>query len=241
MTLEKIILKQKQAITPENRIKTYRESALEMAGVEDKINSIKQLITQSSGQSNLLGFVGGVQTVAVWGIIIIIIAGFVFLALYMKVMRDEVRPPSDSAKASPVTLSTSPKPTNHRHREISHPRLKKISRLATIVFLVTVIGSLGTGCLIHIFKEKPPTIISSAKPQASETFPYTKNVYLANNDRIPVKAYPGYSSSEIFSLKKNQEVFVFRKLDNWLKIGLTNQDGDKNWWIDSSYTQNPNL
>ncbi len=89
VSLDKIMLRQKQAITPESRIRTYRESRLEMDGIGQKINTLKQLVTQASANNSVFGFVGGVQAIAVWGLIIILVAGFVFLTLYMRTMRYE--------------------------------------------------------------------------------------------------------------------------------------------------------
>jgi len=42
------------------------------------------LVTQAGSTGALFGFVGGAQTLAVWGLIIIMVAGFAFLALYLR-------------------------------------------------------------------------------------------------------------------------------------------------------------
>ncbi|MFZ2202171.1 MAG: hypothetical protein WAV56_02120, partial [Microgenomates group bacterium] len=89
VTLEKIMARQKQATAPEARIRAHRESALEMVGVEEKILALKQLVSQAGSVGSIFGFVGGVQSVAVWGLIIILVSGFVFLASYMRALRFE--------------------------------------------------------------------------------------------------------------------------------------------------------
>jgi hypothetical protein len=71
-------------VTPEDKIKAYRQSMVLKNSVDDDLAALKSLVGQSSAQGNLLGFVGGSQTISVWGIIIIVIAGFVFLTIYMK-------------------------------------------------------------------------------------------------------------------------------------------------------------
>lgn len=48
------------------------------------MDSLKVLVTQASSSGSIFGFIGGAQAVGVWGIIIVIAAGFVFLAIYMK-------------------------------------------------------------------------------------------------------------------------------------------------------------
>ncbi len=72
------------AITPEDKIRAYRESEILKKSVDEKIAGMRDLVTQASAAGNLFGFVGGAQTIAVWGLIIVIIAGFVFMTIYMK-------------------------------------------------------------------------------------------------------------------------------------------------------------
>jgi hypothetical protein len=39
----------------------------------------------------LFGFVGGVQALAVWGLVVILVAGFVFLAIYLRMIAGKPR------------------------------------------------------------------------------------------------------------------------------------------------------
>lgn len=87
VALNKIIVLQEAAVTPEQKIRAYREAKLELSGVVEKIEKLKELVTLAGSAGNLFGFVGGAQALAVWGLIIIMSAGFVFLALYMRVLR----------------------------------------------------------------------------------------------------------------------------------------------------------
>jgi hypothetical protein len=84
VTLDKVALSTSKAVTPENRIRAYREAKLELTKVTSNMNRLEDLVAQSSGTGSLFGFVGGVQTVAVWGIILVVVGGFVFLSLYFK-------------------------------------------------------------------------------------------------------------------------------------------------------------
>lgn len=86
-SLDKITEAQKRATTPDDKIKTFRESKIEYQKVLEKMEKFKDLVSQASSANALVGFVGGSQAIAVWGIIIIMVAGFVFLALYMRLLR----------------------------------------------------------------------------------------------------------------------------------------------------------
>lgn len=87
VSLDKILALQSAAVTPEAKIRAFREAQIELNSVYEKIERLKDLVTQAGQAGALFGFVGGVQAIAVWGLIIIMAAGFVFLALYMKVLR----------------------------------------------------------------------------------------------------------------------------------------------------------
>ena len=74
------------ASTPEQKIRNYREAEIELNAAKTKLEKLKELLTLVSSSGSLLGFVGGSQAIAVWGIIIVLLAGFVFLSLYMRVL-----------------------------------------------------------------------------------------------------------------------------------------------------------
>jgi len=86
VALDKIVALMEGAVTPEQKIRAYREAEIEMGGVTVKMEKLKDLVAQSSVTGGLQGFMGGVQVIAVWGLVIILLAGFVFLALYMRVL-----------------------------------------------------------------------------------------------------------------------------------------------------------
>ncbi|MBI3290035.1 SH3 domain-containing protein [Candidatus Microgenomates bacterium] len=86
-SLDKVDSLQKTNTTPEARIRSYRESIIEFKAAKAKLEKLKELATQAGSVGTLFGFVGGAQAIAVWGLIIIMAAGFVFLALYMRSLR----------------------------------------------------------------------------------------------------------------------------------------------------------
>ena len=90
---------QNQAQTPEERIKAYREALTkDINKVKNEIDNLKTLDTSAGSNGNLLGFVGGVQTAAVWGLVLILTAGFVFLAIYMRTLMTNASKPGEKEK-----------------------------------------------------------------------------------------------------------------------------------------------
>lgn len=87
--LDKILDRQSSAQTPESRIRAYRENQIEFAGAKQKLDQLKTILADSGSTNSIFGFVGGIQSVALWGIVIIVIAGFVFLSIYLKILRKE--------------------------------------------------------------------------------------------------------------------------------------------------------
>lgn len=80
---------QSSSLTPLSRIATYRTNLINMDEILKKILELKHLASEQASTNSLSGFVGGIQAVSVWGIILIVIAGFVFLTLYMKKLMRE--------------------------------------------------------------------------------------------------------------------------------------------------------
>ena len=82
--IDSLLRSQNDGVKPENRIRTYREAQLSLATTEANLTQLENLVAQAGSNSSLLGFVGGVSTTAVFGIILVIVAGFVFMSVYFK-------------------------------------------------------------------------------------------------------------------------------------------------------------
>lgn len=87
--LDNLRLARPKAVSPADRIKFYREAQIELVAVKGLIVEMQDLVTQASAQGSLAGFIGGVSAIAVWGLVVIIVAGFVFLSMYMRILRRE--------------------------------------------------------------------------------------------------------------------------------------------------------
>jgi hypothetical protein len=84
VSLDKAVELLKEGTTPESKIKSYREAEIEINAAKEKIEKLKELVTQASSSGSILGFVGGSQAIAVWGIVVIVATVFVFLTIYMR-------------------------------------------------------------------------------------------------------------------------------------------------------------
>lgn len=82
----------KEGVTPEDKIKTYREVKLELAAIQDKINKLKDMVSLADSSGSILGFVGGSQAIGVWGIVVAIVAGFVATTAYMRQLLGKTKP-----------------------------------------------------------------------------------------------------------------------------------------------------
>lgn len=247
VALDKIMLHQEQAITPENRIRTYRESSLEMNGIEEKIISLKELVLQSNNSGNIFG--SNLTPVTLWGIVLIIIAGFAFLNIYLNTLKSEILLKNKEGIVESQEISSTEEhnqiyhPTpKYRHRETPHHRGHKIARIASIVMLTGSLSSLGASFAIKTSKNNAFIASSNANQILGATsdvkYPYqAKLITPDSGNNVPVRNAPSLSSQEVMSLSENQKVFVFRVIDAWAQIGLSDKDLDKGWWIHSQYLE----
>ena len=107
-SLDKAKAYQEAAYTPEEQIRAYREAQIEMAAVDQKMSKLEDLVVQAGSAGSLLGFVGGAQAIAVWGLIIILIAGFVFLAVYMRTISGRKGQTKDKKVQKTPPVKTAP-------------------------------------------------------------------------------------------------------------------------------------
>lgn len=82
--IDKLLHAQNKNVKPENRIRNYREAQLALASTKANMTQLETLVAQATSNSSLMGFVGGVSTTAVFGIILVVVAGFIFMSVYFK-------------------------------------------------------------------------------------------------------------------------------------------------------------
>ena len=232
VNLDKILLAQNKAITPENRIRAFREAQLELNGVNTNIDRLQDLVAQAANTGSIFGFVGGVQTVAVWGILLIVIASFVFLTIYMRQLK----------LPAPKTIAA--------------PKLQPIfwSKPALIPIIV-ILTSLATVLITQLlFKPKtaaPPAILQVAEPSPSpslkpqeikikqekqvlgESTP--RRLAVPENSSVNIRNKPSPDAPIIMTVKTTVDVFVFIAKGDWSRIDFSPTDTNQSWWVSSQF------
>ncbi len=258
VTLDKVALNTGKAITPENRIRTYREAMLELSKVTANMNRLQDLVAQASGTGSLFGFVGGVQTVAVFGVILVVIAGFIFLTIYFKKLG--LTPNLDTM--APDTTQTAPVATHLSSLELpvhSSPRWV----MPLIILLVVIITASSTIFLTRAAKPKTPPIINQimtspspvASPSLSPTASPVRNDITVKSEKdvlgsqsatlfaldvpedssVNIRNAPESDADIIMAIKATQDVYVFKESGDWRQIGFTEADITKGYWVHSQF------
>ncbi len=243
VALTKIMLHQKQATTPENRIRTYRESQLEMVGIQEKINGLKQLTNQATASTSIFGFVGGVQAIAVWGLIVVVVGGFIFLAIYMRALRLEVVNSTTPPKStdSPFEKTAQDIPLHHRHRPTGNRRAHRVTMIVVATLLTTGLGSLLSSVAISSYNKRAPLLSpTGSRPQTlgastDQTYPQPATLNILPNSNIHARTDPLITAPIAATFKEKLNVFVFRRLNGWAQIGLSKNNQDKVLWVNEHF------
>ncbi len=171
-SLDKISLKQNTTALPEERIQNFRESSVELESINKKMDDLKNILSSAGSIGTLSGFIGGVQAVGVWGIIVIIIAGFVFMTLYFRSLTKKSRPSQVSKKSTspfvkPISQESSSQPV---HPKTSHHLPRHTGLVAAFIFSV---GLTTAGTAYYM---------SSTRPAPSSPTPVDKPMVLSATD-----------------------------------------------------------
>ena len=185
MTIDKLLHSQNQNVQPQNRIRAYREAQLALLTTQGNITELENLVAQAGSNQSIIGFVGGVSTTAVFGIVLVIVAGFIFLSIYFKKLG--LTPKSTSTEVSDSTESTdSTDLLNNRSTELPispeadytskltpltynlSPKPSPSWQMPAIIAVVMVVTAGGTLLLTQAAKPKPTAVINQiieATPQ----------------------------------------------------------------------------
>ncbi len=148
--LDKIARKQKDNnATPQDHIMAYRENVEDMKAVQANILGMKDLVMNSGASNNFIASVGGIQTFATWGIVLVLIFGMGALGTFyyqlwkvkvLKLSTAKTVKTSKSKQASNLVEKTIEIPTPMPHHIISSILSGLIKRFTAV--LVFVISSL---------------------------------------------------------------------------------------------------
>lgn len=237
-TLDKIQLATSRATTPENRIRSYREGKLELTKVTTNLNRLQDLVAQSSGTGSLFGFVGGVQTIAVWGIILVVVAGFIFLTLYFKKLGithpiDSSDPVETTPKLAPVrpgwqlpaVIVTSVILTAGITILLTRPR--QVDPAPTINQVATTPSPSPAEIIIQSPKDVLGDTSKTSSPSATLTVPEGSSVNIRNR--------PSSTADIVMSLKQSTPVYVFQSRNDWRQIGFSETDQPKGYWVHAQF------
>ncbi len=248
--LDKIVAVQKAAITPEDKIRAYREADILKKSVETKIQGLRELVGQASSAGSLLGFVGGSQTIAVWGIVIVVIAGFVILLTYMKSLAGtkKVGRPETEAKTEVV------KKTAAKHKGL-HPLGFAVIVIATSVITAGATTYIVTGRITKLYEDKikvlgtqtenkqpaepdklndasssVPTDKAVVKVEEAVGGPYILTVQETPTGFLRLRETP--NGKEIGQLNPGEELVLIEEKNGWYKVEVkTGESG----WVSSKY------
>lgn len=244
VALDKISQKQQAAVTPEGRIRAYRESQVELSGVKVKIDKLKELVTEVSSSGSLVGFVGGAQVIAVWGLIIIMVTGFVFLVLYMRVLRVQEKPGSKKSLAQKASLVTSLKDDVQKVIPAKSHRRRNGVRWGIAILVCSIVTSVSSGLLVYravsgsqpeqARSEKEATIarvlsisdkseVSDHNDQATGSSKFA-TIQVTSGEVVELLSDLRSDSSAVYTLYETTEVEVIKSEDGWVKVRLSASD-----------------
>lgn len=232
VTLDKLLSDLKSAITPETKIRTYYEAEIEIKAVKEQIKQLQALVAQAGSVTSLTGFIGGAQAIAVWGLIIIMSVGFVFLVLYMRTLKGQV-----------VSDEKPDKVKKTKEKTKIAPAQGNMIRFASIFFILGAVSSLGSGFVIYktasyftshsstkVVAKAEEKIISPIPDEVlgvSEKIPppVTVTVKELYGDYLKVRETP---DGAVIAKAQTGETYVLIKEEgDWIEIKLT--DGKKGW------------
>lgn len=234
--------------TPEDKIQAYRQATILINAANSNINAMKELVTQAGAAGNLFGFVGGAQTIAVWGLIIVIGAGFVFMTIYMKTV-------TEKAKAKNVNKGSTESKKKTEKLEI-HSGGNPF-RFAAVIVAASVISAGASGFVVSKlvtknFEEKvqvlgtqsqepveatPAPLLNDAVPvQDSQDLTGTGGQYLVIISDTPtgflkVRKTPG--GVEIARVAPGDKLPCLDEKDGWYEVTL---ESGQTGWVSAKYS-----
>lgn len=263
-SLDKIGSLQKNATTPELKIRGYRESIIEYKAAKERLERLKEITTNAGSVGTLFGFVGGAQALAVWGLIIIMVAGFIFLALYMRTLRGSEKysvleqrlpPIVDSFENyEEVTQEEKPKPSNNPQKRFY---LGKPFKYMAVLIISVLIGGSSIYALGNLRQAQikavpasqrgeqapPQEVLGSSKENiASDSarlnLDLEVNILVPEESTVTMHSEPSINSPVLTSLNTSQKAKEVSRQDIWVKVVLQDPEGKNiEGWVDSDFVE----
>ncbi|MEK7634005.1 MAG: hypothetical protein AAB437_04135, partial [Patescibacteria group bacterium] len=199
----------------------------------DKIDSLKTLVAQAGSAKSLFGFIGGVQTASVWGIILVFIAGFIFMMTYMKSLKKQEIQTKSKQDNDKKELTTTIVENNfldffHRHKIKT---LVAALILLSGVLLSNLFSPNGSNKLavaqksiekIKITLAPTVTVTPKAIPTPVVLGLSTKKIFavVPSGSSIRIHSQPLLQSETLYMLKSTATVNKLQELSDWIKIEI---------------------
>ncbi len=237
------------ATTPEDKIKAYRQAEVLKASAETKLTAMKELVAQASAAGSLFGFVGGSQTIAVWGLIIIIASGFIFMAIYMRTLTSRAK--TQLMASEDKVDETVVKKTSHKGK--IHPASFIAVMLVSSVVSAATTGFFVSRMVARNYEQKMAVLgVQSSEPAATpvpvietEKGPQTnsgqQNLGTGGQYLVVITDTPtGFlrvrktpNGTEIAKVNIGDKMPFLEDVEGWYKVQLV--DG-KTGWVSKEYS-----
>jgi hypothetical protein len=224
--LDSIARMQKEAVTPDSRIKAYRDNMDQLNKVQTEIGGLKGLVTSASSNNSLMGFVGGSQAISLWGVVVVLIVGIAFLTIYMRMAITRLNK-NDRKRSSPK-VSFHP-----NHQALRLAALMIVTMVPTFaltwVVLDKVAGSKPTKnytAVATIIPTTVPQATPTEKPEETVLGTAVEKIKIAVPDgsvSIKVRILPDANSTILARIWAARTVDKYSEKDEWIEIG-TNLD-----------------
>ena len=225
-------------ITPEDKIQAYRQAVILMNSANSNLLGLKDLVTQASAAGNLFGFVGGSQTIAVWGLVIVIVAGFVFMTIYMK------------SAAGKTKIAKTTNPAKKTGELTEKPKATRKNNPATVVAVMLISSSLSAGATgfivnkvvsssyeekINVLGTQVQTVAEPTPVPVSELPIDEENLGIGGQYLVVVSDTPtGFlrvrktpGGVEIAKVNPGDKLPFLDENDGWYNVSL--EDGSEGW------------
>ncbi|MEK7495655.1 MAG: hypothetical protein AAB603_03635, partial [Patescibacteria group bacterium] len=177
---------------------------------------------------SLFGFIGGIQVASVWGLILVFIAGFVFMILFMK--SQEKKQPIHSSDKQIETI------TENRFFNFFHRHKIKVLVIALIFVTGILLGNLfspdGKNKLavaqrsiekIKISLAPTPTFKLTVSPSPVVLGLSINNKIFAvvpSGSSVRIHSQPLLQSETVYMLKSTATVNKLQEMPDWIKIEI---------------------
>ncbi|MDO8503830.1 MAG: SH3 domain-containing protein [bacterium] len=212
----------------------YSTARIELGAITTKIEKLQELVTAAGSVGTLFGFVGGTQTLAVGGITLTTVAGFVFLAGYGKASR-----PSAKGKTEQPAR---PKPTIR----LAFPIILVFVSLSSAAASALITGKIlsfttqpaSQSVLGTAAEEKPNLVLEEKQPgddQLAVGGVDIVRVVVPPGSRVNLRSQPDLSASVLTKIEDTREVVRLSESGDWTKVTL--EDLKLEGWISTEFIE----